>query len=265
MGNQSDEHREEVFIAELRDCAESLIEQLQQENYNEASRLIQNLARTRDSDIFQSVGKLTRGLHNAIANIPIGTEVGTATENNGIQDASDRLNYVIDLTQKAADNTMDMVDAATPVAAQLGREAAGLKGEWARLKNRDMAVGEFRSLYTRIDEHLDHTCASTEKLSGSLQNIVLEQGFQDLTGQVLKRVIGLLQDVERDLVDLVRIAGQVEDITGLTGTADKASAPTAVKEGRDTKAEGPQIHASTRDDVVSGQDDVDDLLSSLGF
>ncbi|MGO1273278.1 MAG: protein phosphatase CheZ, partial [Pseudomonas helleri] len=31
------------------------------------------------------------------------------------------------------------------------------------------------------------------------------------------------------------------------------------------KGEGPQIHADKRSDVVSGQDDVDDLLSSLGF
>ena len=31
------------------------------------------------------------------------------------------------------------------------------------------------------------------------------------------------------------------------------------------KAEGPVIDAEQRDDVVNGQDDVDDLLSSLGF
>ena len=32
-----------------------------------------------------------------------------------------------------------------------------------------------------------------------------------------------------------------------------------------SRGEGPQIHADIREDVVSGQDDVDDLLSSLGF
>ena len=65
----------------------------------------------------------------------------------------------------------------------------------------------------------------------------------------------------------MRIAGQVEDITGLADDADKpkAGAKASGKPVADITPEGPQIHADSRDDVVSGQDDVDDLLSSLGF
>jgi len=124
-----------------------------------------------------------------------------------------------------------------------------------------MSADEFRELYRRMDDFLQQTGAGTQQLNKNLQDIILEQGFQDLTGQVLKRVIGLIGDVERDLVSLVRIAGQVEEVTGLGDEADKIVKAAA----GGAEAEGPQIHAKDRDDVVSGQDEVDDLLSSLGF
>jgi chemotaxis regulatin CheY-phosphate phosphatase CheZ len=37
------------------------------------------------------------------------------------------------------------------------------------------------------------------------------------------------------------------------------------KQKEPSHGEGPQIHADKKEDVVSGQDEVDDLLSSLGF
>src|SRR5690606_6335924 len=123
-------------------------------------------------------------------------------ENSDIHDASDRLNYVINLTQKAADKTMDMVDQAAPIAMNLGQEASALRDEWARLKRREMSPAEFRNLYERIDGFLSQMVIGTTQLNENFQNIMLEQGFQDLTGQVLKKVIGLIKDVERDLVSL---------------------------------------------------------------
>src|SRR5690606_5332841 len=153
---------------------------------------------------------------------------------------------------------------AAPIAMNLGQEASVLRDQWARLKRREMGPDEFRGLYGRMDDFLAQMATGTEQLARNPQEIILEQGFQDLTGQVLKRVIGLINEVEQDLVSLVRIAGQVEEITGLKVESDKG-ARDALKEKRRTEAEGPQINPAVRTDVVSGQDEVDDLLSSLGF
>jgi len=265
MESQSQLHNNEEFIAELQDCAKLLIEKLQGDQYQEASQLIHSMVEVRDRHIFQAVGKLTRGLHNAIVNFHVDADLEKeppTIDGSDVRDASDRLSYVIDLTQKAADKTMDMVEASAPIAMNLGQEASSLRDEWARLKRREMTPDEFRQLYKRMDEFLGQMDTGTEQLNKNLQDIILEQGFQDLTGQVLKRVIGLIGEVERDLVSLVRIAGQVEEITGLTSDADKLVEAAAE---RKMEAEGPQIHAVARDDVVSGQDEVDDLLSSLGF
>ena len=264
MEQESNTEANQEFISELQDCAKLLVEKLQGDNYEEASQLIQSMVETRDRHIFLAVGRLTRGLHSAIVNFHVDGDLGAeppVVENSEIQDATDRLSYVIDLTQKAADKTMDMVEASAPIAMDLGQEAAQLREEWGRLKRREMTADEFRGVYHRMDTFLEQMGTGTQELNKNFQDIILEQGFQDLTGQVLKRVIGLIGDVERDLVSLVRIAGQVEEVTGLGDDADKIIK--ASQSG--VKAEGPQIHAAERDDVVSGQDDVDDLLSSLGF
>lgn len=257
----------EFFIAELKECAKLLAEKLQGNQFEEASALIQSITESRDRHIFQTVGKLTRGLHNAIVNFHVDADLSKEPpkiEGSDIHDASNRLNYVIELTQKAAEKTMDMVDEAAPIAANLGQEASLLRADWARLKRREMSADEFRELYDRMDGFLGQMEVGTERLNKSLQDIVLEQGFQDLTGQVLKRVIGLIKDVEKDLVELVRMAGQVEEITGIVDAVDQQHEMEDLIEKRKHEAEGPQIDKA-KDNVVSGQDEVDDLLSSLGF
>lgn len=255
------------MIDELRQCASMLTEKLQGDQYEEASKLIENIVDYRDQYIFQSVGKLTRGLHNAIINFNIdGGECYNArqevhADGREFNDASNRLNYVLELTQNAAEKTMDMVEESAPISEDLAKEAAVLKGEWARLRQREMTPEEFRVLYSRLENFFDDMDTSTSKLNQNLQAIILEQGFQDLTGQVLKRVISLVAEVEENLVSLVRIAGQVESVVGIEPEKVKEK----VQERKDTKGEGPQIKAEERSDVVSSQDEVDDLLSSLGF
>ncbi len=254
------------MINELRQCAATLTEKLQSNEYEEASELIEKLSECRNQHIFQSIGKLTRGLHDSIVNFNV--DGGTCLVNDvnnpecEFNDASNRLNYVIELTQNAAEKTMDMVEEAAPISINLSQEAALLKDEWSRLRRREMTPDEFRTLYKRLDQFFEDTDKSTEKLNENLQNIILEQGFQDLTGQVLKRVISLVSEVEENLVSLVRIAGQVESVIGIEPEEVKKQAQS---DGKNIKGEGPQVKAEERDDVVCGQDDVDDLLSSLGF
>ena len=268
IGNDSRlTHPNSDLIAELKSCAKLLTEKLQSNQFEDASVLIQSMVQTRDLHMFQSVGKLTRGLHNAIVNFHVDadlTKIPPKIADSDIHDASSRLNYVIQLTQNAADKTMDMVDEAAPIAANLGQEAKLLGAEWARLKRREMSPDEFRGLYDRMTDFLEQMETGTERLSKSLQNIVLEQGFQDLTGQVLKRVIGLIGDVEKDLVQLVLLAGHVEEITGLASPNSDEKENEALIKKRKHEAEGPQIDKA-RENVVAEQDEVDDLLSSLGF
>lgn len=263
IGELSDENQisltnNDEFLGELQDCSMQLVETLQSDNYHEASKLINRLTETRDRHFFTSVGQLTRGLHDAIVNFHV-DDIGDSSEpSSEMRDASDRLTYVMNLTQDAANKTMDKVEAVAPIAAKLGVDAKTLKNDWIRLKKRELTKDDFVELYKRIDLFLDQMDNGTTDLNKSLQDIMLEQGYQDLTGQVIKRVIGLITNVEDELVTLMRIAGQVEQVTGVVTEKTKNKVDSLA-------GEGPQIHADTRSDVMSGQDDVDDLLSSLGF
>ena len=252
---------------DLKGRAAALMDRLEDRDYNSVSEVIKQLNDVRDRSIYLEVGKLTRGLHDAIVNFDINAETaGDDSQESQMANAKDRLDYVINLTQQSADKTMDRVEEGIPIASQMGSDARELREDWGRLIRREMNPDEFRDLAQRIDQHLEKSVAGSEQLGQKFNEILLAQDFQDLTGQVIKKVITLVQEVEDRLVELMRVAGQVEEITGIVSAVE--AKPAAKKDqisGLDSQAEGPQIHAEEREDVVSGQDDVDDLLSSLGF
>ena len=90
---------------------------------------------------------------------------------------------------------------------------------------------------------------------------MMAQDFQDLTGQIIRRVINLVQEVEDNLVELIRLSGSVE-----SAVADKVPAQKSCPDGAVMQGLGPQVPGlGETAGAVSGQDEVDDLLSSLGF
>ena len=137
-------------------------------------------------------------------------------------------------------------------------EAVELRDEWQRLRRREMAPAEFRELYGRIDKFFAAMTTDSDILYNSLSEILLAQDFQDLTGQVIHKVTALVKEVEENLLSLVVMASHVDQLTGTVHEIEE-------KEESAEKGVGPQIKADEREDVVSGQDGVDDLLSSLGF
>lgn len=267
VGLSAENPSEEVW-GELKDKAKDLVSKLEEGDFAQVSELIGQLNDCRDRTIYLEVGKLTRGLHEAIVNFDIDArqtlkEQSDDSTGSQMANAQDRLDYVIKLTQQAADKTMDMVEEGIPLANSLGQVAAELKSDWERLKRREMSPDEFRELYHRIDQHLEKTSEGAQAIGEKFNTILMAQDFQDLTGQVITKVTHLVQEVEDRLVELMRVAGEVEELTGIVRSVE--SKETAETEGLDSEAEGPQVNADQRKDVVSGQDDVDDLLSSLGF
>jgi chemotaxis protein CheZ len=221
--------------------------------------VISQLNQTRDKTLYVEVGRLTRSLYESMRNFQIDCGDPESREAlSTIEDASDRLAYVVDMTSKAANKTMDLVEETMPYASEMKSEAKQLKSEWDRLRRKEMSPEEFRSLATRLDGFLEKLSHDSDKVYENLSSILLAQDFQDLTGQVINRVTGLVKEVEENLVSLVRMAGKVDQITG---TVHEISS----LDEDNIKGEGPQMNTEKRDDVVSGQDDVDDLLSSLGF
>ena len=243
----------------LRSQAAELVEQVNAGDYGRAMTLINELSEVRDQSLYREVGRLTRSLHEAIRNFQIDPRNAEQSEAlSKMTDASDRLEYVVQMTGKAANRTMDLVEEAMPKASALRDEAAELRDQWQKLRRREMAPAEFRELYARIDTFFVTLNTDAGAMYDNLSEILLAQDFQDLTGQVIQKVTALVKEVEEQMLSLVVMASHVDQLTGTVHRIDETEV--SAEQGV-----GPQIKAEEREDVVSGQDDVDDLLSSLGF
>ncbi len=233
--------------------AKELVQLLEQGQQSEANRLLTDVYESSNNPMLKEIGMLTRDLHEALKNFQIDerfSEIAT----DEIPDARERLHYVIQKTEVAANKTMDAVDRCMPIADKLHESLLLIRPEWNGLMNGRIELMHFKSLCHRIDDLLSQVEGDSSELRGELTEILMAQDFQDLTGQIIKRVINLVNEVEKRLVEILTVFGAAQK----EQKADKATVASI-------EPEGPILNPHERIDAVSSQDEVDDLLSSLGF
>ena len=238
------------------DQAKKLVELLEQGLQHEANLMLADVCQPNAHALFAELGHLTRQLHTSLQEFQLDPRIPSLAEKE-IPDARERLNYVIDMTDKAANRTMDAVEACLPLSDKLNDSIQRILPDWNALMTRRIAIGQFKTLCHQLDEFIKVSELDADKLRHLLTDILMAQDFQDLTGQMIRKVIALVQEVENKLVEMLTMFGDL-DITA--GTTSQNQQPE-----RNIEAEGPIINKELRTDVVNGQDDVDDLLSSLGF
>lgn len=231
--------------------AKELLSALEQGDETKADRLLDEIAGIRETQLFLEVGRLTRQLHDTMRSFTLDSRLSNLTEKD-IPDAKERLHYVISMTEKAADQTLTVVEGLFPVAQSLNLQAQKLAGNWERFLVRKMPFEEFKGMSQEITRYFNESKESLEVMQDGLNEILMAQGFQDITGQIIRRVITLVEDLEASMVELIRLSGTR---AGSVKKAETVVLPGPVVPGIDDKA----------GDIAASQDDVDDLLSSLGF
>ena len=202
-------------------------------------------SQTTNTEVINKIGHMTRTLHDSLRELGFDRKLAQAA--NAIPDARDRLNYIATMTQQAAERVLNATDAAQPVVEKIGTDAKYLSGEWQKLFNKQLDAEQFKQLATLTHAYLVEVPKQTKTTNAYLTEIMMAQDFQDLTGQVIKKIIEVTQQMEQELVTLL-----VEN------------APSTVK--IDTSLlNGPVVNAKGRTDVVTSQAQVDELLESLGF
>ncbi|WP_294904955.1 protein phosphatase CheZ [Tatumella sp. UBA2305] len=199
-------------------------------------------------DIVTKVGALTRMLRDNLREMGLEQAIADAAE--AIPDARDRLDYVVQMTAQAADRALSCVEAAQPHQEQLQQQATALSGRWDQWFADPIELTEARQLVTETREFLEEVPYHTAFTNQQLLSIMMAQDFQDLTGQVIKRMMEVIQEIERQLLMVL-----LENIPD-------SVIPSAT--GKDSLLNGPQID-SNASGVIANQDQVDDLLDSLGF
>ena len=229
-----------------------LVELLSAGEQSQADDLFRELAVPLQRELFEEVGKLTRQLHSALMDFQVDNRLAELASTE-IPDAKQRLNYVIDLTEQAANKTMDAVEECLPLANALTSNIQRVMPTWDRLMRREIALNEFKVLCHDVQDLMTRSENDSTRLRELLNQILMAQDFQDLTGQMIRRVIDLVMEVENNLVSMLTVFGEQPVIDN------------QIAQKNNIEAEGPIMNAELRQDVVTGQDEVDDLLSSLGF
>ena len=236
--------------------AKELVTLLEQGAQEEADMVLASICQPNATQLFAQLGHLTRQLHTSLQEFQIDPRLPTIAEKD-IPDARERLSHVIEMTDNAANKTMDAVDACMPLADKIGADIRAVLPLWDGLMNRQLNIGDFKILCHQLDDFIKGVDKDADKLHVLLTEILMAQDFQDLTGQMIRKVIHLVQEVEDKLVEMLRLFGDSVATTGATSQIEQ--------DDRNIHAEGPIINKELRTDVVQSQDDVDDLLSSLGF
>ncbi|MEK6748910.1 MAG: protein phosphatase CheZ [Pseudomonadota bacterium] len=231
--------------------ARDLVSALEQDRHDDADIILLNMAGLRESYLFQELGKLTRELHEALKNFMLDDRIASMAVED-IPDARVRLERVIDMTDQSATRTLNAVEAALPLCASLIEVSGVLAMEWNRFIKKEMKPEEFKEFGKRVGGYFSSGNNDIVSVETHLKDILMAQDFQDLTGQIIKKVIKLVDEVEKNLVNLIKLAGGKR-------------APTAAEKSKEDELAGPQVPGLESSTAVKGQDEVDALLASFGF
>lgn len=198
-------------------------------------------------DVFRRVGALTRKLHDALHELGYDKSVENAV--NTLPDARARLEYIADLTGKAAEKVLAAVESTQKLNDDLSARASELDAQWDRLYNNEMSLEEFKSHARENREFIKDISQNSGQMGSHLTDIMMAQDFHDLTGQVVNRIATMAQGLEEQLVQLLL----------------DTTPPDQRKNVEENWLSGPAMNADGRTDVCANQGQVDDLLESLGF
>ena len=206
-----------------------------------------------DTAVHQHIGHLTRTLHEALRELGIDHALhGTRVQ---LPDARDRLSYIARVTGEAAERVLNGVDRARAMQEQMTARAADLHGRWRALDASPGTTPETHALIEATCEYFGAVGTQSAATRAILTDIMLAQDFHDLTGQVIRKVATLAQDMERQLVALLLDTATPEQRRRIEAGDASAS----------QRAPGPVMRPESRPDVATSQADVDELLDSLGF
>ena len=208
-------------------------------NASNQSNQQMSVAAVDEDQLLSRVGQIARTLHDNLRALGLDKVIQDAARD--IPDVRERLNYVVSMTEQAAQRVLNATDAAIP-----------LQDEIVAQCNQALQACDTES-FRALPEH-GFITAALQQMSGNAEtskqqliDIMMAQDFQDLTGQVIRRITELAHNLESQLVQLLVDYAPVELRKEATGLLN-----------------GPQINPH-KEDVVADQGQVDDLLSSLGF
>ncbi|GGI18100.1 protein phosphatase CheZ [Oxalicibacterium faecigallinarum] len=201
-----------------------------------------------DKPMYERLGGIVRTLHDSLREL--GYDRSLSDVASQISDAQGRLEYVATLTEQAANKVLNAIDVGMPEQDALSKSAKDMDTRWTQLFEGKLSIDEFKVLAGDSRNFSAKVAEATEAEKARLLDIMMAQDFQDITGQLIKKIVTITNRVENELAQLLL-----------------DNAPPEVKAAAEQKADAPVelLNGPAVPAVAMAQDDVDSLLADLGF
>ena len=201
-----------------------------------------------EQQMFTRLGGIVRLLHDSLREL--GYDRSLSTVASEITDAKDRLEYVASLTEQAANKVLNAIDIGMPAQDLLAKKAKEMDQRWAAMFDGKLSIEEFKLLAGDSRQFATIVSEATDAEKARLLEIMMAQDFQDITGQLIKKIVVITHTAEKELAQLLRDNAPAELKAAMQPQDAK---PTELMNG-------PSLAGT-----AMAQDGVDDLLESLGF
>ncbi|MDX9739886.1 MAG: protein phosphatase CheZ [Gammaproteobacteria bacterium] len=209
------------------------------------------LAATHDHMLLKNVGELTRGIETALERFCVDARVEDLSRKE-VPDARVSLEHVLKLTDEAAHRTMDLVEQSHVPAESILQGVNHVLPNWQQWREGELSEEQRVALLGEMSGFLAAAHENAERIRANLSEVLLAQGYQDLSGQIIRSVMNLIDEIQEALAGMVALSRGQEVIY-------RAREP--VPNG----ACGPQVPGVAKGQAVGGQDEVDLLLSGLNL
>ncbi|WP_050466137.1 protein phosphatase CheZ [Herbaspirillum chlorophenolicum] len=199
-----------------------------------------------DKPMYERLGGIVRLLHDSMRELGYDRSLTDVAAQIG--DAQGRLEHVATLTEQAANKVLNALDSGMPAQDRLQEHAKNINERWARLYAGQMSIDEFKQLAGDSQKFSTAVLESTEAEKARMLEIMMAQDFQDITGQLIKKIVGITAVAERELAQLLR-----------------DNAPPEVRAQIEAEKPVSLLNGPAAPGAAMVQNDVDDLLDSLGF
>ena len=193
--------------------------------------------------VITRIGTLMRTLRESMRELGLEKSVQQAVAS--IPDGKDRLRYIAQMTAQAAEKTLNGIDVIKPLQVDMNKNAQALQQQWQEAEN-DAVPAQLRQ---STEAFLSQVIQDSETTKAELLEIMMAQDFQDLTGQVIKKMMEVVEESEKQLLALLM---------------ENTPPEMRVKTQNEGLLNGPQINKEGVN-VMASQSQVDDLLDELGF
>ena len=218
-------------------------------------------------EFYEGIGTMTRMVHSATHNLD---ELRRNSRDSKIdidkQPNANFLGYVREITSNSASKVLDKLEQSSPVIDRLQQEngkyseeiADYLSAHCSKLEDSDLRV-----LLLRVQSHMKANQRLVGELAESHSDILTLQSYQDLTSQAITKAENLLSDIESTMANLLKSFANIEGFDLLNTEAIHRDKNPAHTSPNDVELRSDQEKESENQQLA--QDDVDALLSELGF